>query len=151
MTELLLLRAEEPDDIIPLSACVQDMAILARDIVWLPKQRRLVLMGNRFRWENASQGPKKGGAATRVRSALRFDYVTAVRRRHWPAAPDAVLPLLSVTFDDGETDSAEEDAALLLSFGGGAALRLTQEVLDITLEDVSGPWGAAAVPDHDED
>lgn len=158
MTELLLLRAEEPDDLILLSACVQDMAILARDIVWLPKQRRLVLMGNRFRWENASRGPKKGGAATRVRSALRFDYVEAVQRRDWPLSADAVLPLLSVTFDGDGSDeegsgdeSSDAERALLLSFGGGAAIRLTQEVLDVTLEDMSGPWGAAAIPDHDED
>lgn len=143
MTELLLLRAEEPDDLILLSACTQDMAIVARDIVWQPKQRRLLLIGNRFRWENAALGPKQGGNATRVRSTLRFDYVATVQRRDWPLSPDAVLPLLSITFD-------EEDA-LLLSFGGGAAIRLSQEVLDVTLEDISGAWGAAAVPDHDRD
>ena len=144
VTELLLLRAEEPDDLILVSACVQDMAIVARDIVWLPRQHRLVLLGNRFRWENAARGPKQGGGASRVRSALRFEYVTSVQRRDWPLAPDAVLPLLSVTFDD-------EDDVLLLSFGGGAQIRLRQEVLDATLEDMSGPWGAQAIPDHDED
>jgi hypothetical protein len=149
VTELLLLRAEEPDDLILLSACVQDMAILARDIVWLPKQRRLVLLGNRFRWENAARGPKQGGGATRVRSALRFDYVQSVQRRDWPLSADAVLPLLSVTFDAEE--GGEGDNALILSFGGGSAIRLTQEVLDATLEDMSGAWGAAAIPDHDED
>lgn len=142
VTELLLLRAEEPDDLILISACVQDMAVIARDIVWLPKQRQLILLGNRFRWENAARGPKKGGGATRVRSALRFDHVQSVQRRDWPLSPDAVLPLLSVTFDDG-------DEALLLSFGGGAAIRLSQEALDATLEDMSGPWGATAIPDHD--
>ena len=147
MTELLLLRAEEPDDLILLSACTQDMAILARDIVWQPKQRRLLLMGNRFRWENAALGPRQGGSTTRVRSVLRFDYVLSVQRRDWPAAADAVLPLLAITFEDGE-DGADE---LILSFGGGAALRLRQEVLDMTLEDVSGPWASSAIPDHDAD
>nr|WP_255696885.1 DUF2948 family protein [Sandaracinobacteroides sayramensis] len=153
------MRAEEPDDLILVSACVQDMAILAHDIAWQPRQQRLALIGNRFRWEDAARGPQKGGAATRIRSALRFDYVKSVQRRNWPAAADAVLPLLSITFDGGEADGGEadggeaeaEEAALLLSFGGGAALRLTQEVLDATLEDVSGPWGAAAIPDHDAD
>jgi hypothetical protein len=152
VTELLLLRAEAPDDLILVSACTQDMAVIAADIAWAPRQRRLVLVGNRFRWEDAARGPKKGGAATRVRSALRFDHVLAVQRRNWPAATDAVLPLLSITFDD-EDDAAAggTDVALLLSFGGGAALRLRQEVLDATLEDLSGPWGAAAIPDHDAD
>lgn len=146
MTELLLLRAEEPDDLILLSACTQDMAIVARDIVWQPKQRRLLLMGNRFRWENAALGPKQGGNATRVRSVLRFDYVATVQRRDWPLSPDAVLPLLAITFGE-EGENGDE---LILSFGGGAALRLRQEVLDMTLEDVSGPWRSSGIPDHDE-
>lgn len=149
------MRAEEADDLILVSACAQDMAVIARDIAWLPKQQRLVMVGNRFRWENAARGPKKGGAATRVRSALRFDYVQSVQRRNWPLSADAVLPLLSVTFDDGgdgeDGAAGEGEVALLLSFGGGAAIRLVQEVLDVTLEDASGAWGAAAIPDHDED
>lgn len=140
MTELLLLRAEEPDDLILLSACVQDMAVKVGDIGWLPRQRLLALVGNRFRWEEAARGPKRGGQLTRVRSLLRFDHVEAVQRRDWPTDPETVLPLLAVTF---------EDDGLVLSFGGGAMLRLRQEVLDATLEDVSGAWGAIAVPDHD--
>ena len=143
MTELLLLRAEEADDLLVLSACTQDMAIRAAGIDWAPRQRRLVLVGNRFRWENANRGPKHGGDTTRARAALRFEFVDSVQRRQWPADADAVLALLSITFDG--------DDALLLSFAGGAALRLTQEVLDVTLEDLSGPWGALAIPDHDGD
>jgi hypothetical protein len=153
VTELLLLRAESPDDLILVSACTQDMALLAADIAWQPRRQRLVLVGNRFRWEDAARGPKKGGSATRIRSALRFDHVSAVQRRNWPAAPDAVLPLLSITFDD-EPDAPrradDPSVTLLLSFGGGAALRLRQDALDATLEDLSGPWGAAAIPDHDD-
>jgi hypothetical protein len=139
MAELLLLRAETPDDLIILSACVQDMVVKLADIAWQPGQRRLVLLGNRFRWEDMARGPKTG-TVSRVRSGLRFDFVERVQRRNWPTQRDAVLPLLAVTFEDG---------GLVLSFGGGAMLRLWQEVLDVTLEDVSGPWGAAGVPDHD--
>ncbi len=143
MTEILLLRAEEPDDLILLSACVQDMAVRAGDIVWQQRQKRLTLLGNRFRWESASLGPKKGGTASRVRSALRFDFIEAVRRRNWPANPETVLALLAITFDDDE-------GALVLTFADGVALSVRQEVLDATMEDLSGPWGASTVPDHDE-
>lgn len=139
MTELLLLRAEGPDDLPILSACVQDMAVKAGDVAWQARGRRLVMLGNRFRWEDAA---RRGGHVTRVRSLLRFDFVDGVKRRGWPDDPAAVLALLAVTF---------EDDGLILSFGGGTALHLVQEVLDVTLEDVSGPWGASAVPDHDAD
>jgi hypothetical protein len=37
---------------------------------------------------------------------------------------------------------------LLLAFGGGTALRLQVEAVDVTLEDMSGAWGAMAVPRH---
>ncbi len=133
MTELLLLRAEDADDLKILSACVQDMAVKPVDVAWIPRQRRVVLLGNRYRWE--------AKAPTRIRSALRFEGVVRVERREWPEEPHAVLPLLAVT---------AEDRAVLLSFGGGTALRLHVEALDATLEDLSGPWGAVATPRHGE-
>lgn len=142
VSENLFLRVEEPDDLILASACVQDMAIRAGDIGWQPDQQRLALVGNRFRWEHAALGPRRGGSASRARSALRFDFVRSVQRRNWPADGETVLALLAVTFED--------DGSLLLSFGGDVALRLVQEVLDATLEDLSGPWGTDLMPDHDE-
>ncbi len=132
MTELLLLRAEDGDDLKILSACVQDMAVKPADVAWAARHRQLVLVGNRYRWE--------AKAPTRVRSALRFDAVLRVERREWPDGAHAVLPLLAVT--------READGALLLAFGGGAALRLHVEAVDATLEDLSGAWGALAVPRH---
>ncbi len=132
MTELLLLRAEDADDLKILSACVQDMAVKALDVAWEPARRRLVLLGNRYRWE--ARQP------TRVRSALRFDGVLKAARREWPEERHAVLPLLAV--------APEGEGALILSFGGGTALRLEIEAIDATLEDVSGAWGALAVPTH---
>jgi hypothetical protein len=133
---LLLLRAEDAGDLPTISACVQDMAVKAGEVGWWPRQRRLVVLGNRFRWERV----RGGGAATRVQAALRFDHVERVERREWPEEAHAVLPLLAVT--------AEGEARVVLSFGGGAALRLTVEAVDAILEDVTGAWEATAVPDH---
>ena len=135
MAELLLLRAEDGEDLKVLSACVQDMALKPVDMAWQPRHRRLVLLGNRYRWE--------AKAPTRVRSALRFEGVLRVERREWPAEDHAVLPLLAVTLED--------EGQLLLAFGGGTALRLHVEAVDATLEDLSGPWGALAEPRHGAD
>ena len=132
MTELLLLRAEDAEDLKVLSACVQDMTVKPVDVGWQPRHRRLVLIGNRYRWE--------AKAPTRIRCALRFEGVLRVARREWPEEGHAVLPLLAVT--------AEEGGVLLLRFGGGTALRLQVEAVDVTLEDLSGPWGAVQTPDH---
>ncbi|MGL6043798.1 MAG: DUF2948 family protein [Sandaracinobacteroides sp.] len=134
--EPLLLRAEDAEDLRILSACVQDMAVKSVDIAFRARGRRLVLLGNRFRWE---VGQERGGA-TRIRSALRFEGVTAIERREWPDEKHAVLPLLAV--------GLEPDGRLLISFGGGTAIRLAVEAIDATLEDLSRPWSALAVPEH---
>ncbi|WP_199555334.1 DUF2948 family protein [Sandaracinobacteroides hominis] len=136
VTELLLLRAEDEQDLRILSACVQDMAVKAGDISWSARHRQLVLVGNRLRWEAVSEGKP----ATRVRSALRFDFISRVQRKEWPDEREMVLPLMAIEPVDG---------ALELIFGGGARLRLEAEVIDITLEDMSGPWGAISLPQHD--
>lgn len=136
VNELLLLRAEDEADLRILSACVQDMAVKAADVSWSARHRRLVLVGNRLRWEAVGEGKP----ATRVRSALRFDFVSRVQQKEWPEAREMVLPLMAIEPVEG---------ALELVFGGGTRLRLEAEVIDITLEDMSGPWGAISLPQHD--
>ena len=51
-----------------------------------------------------------------------------------------VLALLAMTLDGD---------FLTLDFSGGASLRLTFEVVDVTLEDLSSPWVARSQPSHD--
>lgn len=138
MTELLLLRAEDGEDLRILSACVQDMAVKPVDVAFLPRARRLVLLGNRYRWEVRAGS---GARSQRVRSALRFEGLVAAERREWPDEPHAVLPLLAVTM--------EPDGRLLIAFGGGAAIRIAVEAVDVTLEDLSDPWNASAIPSHE--
>ena len=132
MTDRLRLRAEEAGDLPALSALVQDMAVKVADIGWQPAARRLALIGNRYRWEERQP--------TRSRAALRIDFVTRVQRHAWPGDPESVLALLAIT--------AEEAGALTLTFSGGAALRLETEVIEISLDDLSGPWGTRRQPRH---
>lgn len=144
VTELLLLRAEDKDDLTILSACAQDMTVKAGDISWNPHHRQLVLLGNRLRWETVSEGKP----ATRVRSALRFDFVKRLQRREWPDERQMVLPLMAIELDVAALQP-DSGTALQLVFGGGTRLRIEAEVIDITLEDMSGAWGAISLPQHD--
>lgn len=134
MADRLLLRAESTEDLQALSPLVQDMVVKCADIHWDPKARRLTLLGNRYRHES---DPSAGPA--RIRALLRLDFIDRVQRREWPDTPHAVLPLLAL---------AGEDQRIEMIFGGGTSLRLEAECIDITLEDLGGPWGALAVPDH---
>jgi hypothetical protein len=140
MTEarFLNLRAESAEDLPPLSALVQDMALMAGDVGYDARARRLVIIGNRFRWE-APDPP------TRVRSLLRFEFIDRAQRRMWPALGEEVFSLLAIEAEETEGGRA----FLTLAFSGGPTLRLEAEVIDVTLVDLAGPWDAAATPRHE--
>jgi hypothetical protein len=135
----LHLRAETPDDLPALSALLQDMALRAGDVAWDAGRRTLALVGNRFRHED----PRR---PSRVRCGVTVAFATAARRRNWPTDPDTVLALLAITPD--AADDEPDDSALLLSFAAGVSIRLAVECIDVTSDDLSAPFGAAAVPRH---
>ena len=139
----LLLLAQEAAELPLLSSLLQDATVRPIDVAWDARGHRLVLLVGRYRWEQHDQ--------SRIRTALRIDHVLRVERRGWPVPPPAsmagahdpthtVLALLAMTLDGD---------FLTLDFSGGASLRLTLEVVDVTLEDLSAPWVARSQPSHD--
>lgn len=140
MSKPLRLLARDSDDVPVISALVQDAVVRPSEVTLDPKQRRFVLLMNRFRWEEAEQEPR------RVRTALRIEGVMKAARKGWPASADqeAVLELLAVTVTPGEEGAATID----LDFAGPAAVRLEVECVEIALEDLTDPWPARATPVH---
>jgi hypothetical protein len=142
--ELLKLIALDEEDLAVVSTHVQDAIVKVADIIWQPQDRRLVIALNRFDWEAAQAG---GQRYQRRLTALRFDRVNAFKCRNVaPGQKDAVLNLLAVEF-------LEEDApagVVLLTFSGGAALRLEVECLEAELADLGPAWATAACPAHQD-
>jgi hypothetical protein len=130
--ERLTLLAQSAADLPALSALVQDATVRVADVGYDRRGKRLALLLNRYRWEAKTP--------SRVRSALRLETVSAVQRQGWPTDPEAVLPLLALR-QDGDF--------VVMSLGGGAALRAQVEVLEIVLEDLAAPWATSRVPAHD--
>lgn len=140
MSKPLRLLAHDSEDVPVLSALVQDAVVRPSEVVLDAKQRRFVLLMNRFRWEEAETEPR------RVRTALRIEGVMKAARKGWPTAgdPNAVLELLAITVTPGEDGAATLD----LDFAGPAAVRLDVECVEIALEDLTDPWPARATPVH---
>ncbi|WP_310496070.1 DUF2948 family protein [Sandarakinorhabdus sp.] len=132
MAEQLALLAASGDDLPPLSALLQDATLRLADIAYDRRARRLVCLVNRYRREAPGQ--------SRIRCVLRLETVAAVQRHSWPSDPEAVVNILSL---------AQDGDWLVLTFGGGAALRARAEVVDVLLEDVGEAWNTARVPQHD--
>ena len=139
--EPLKLIAVDGDDMEVVSAHLQDAAVKVSDIHWRPAEKRLVVGLNRFDWEavNGQAGFR------RCRTALRFERVLSCKCRNVDAkGKDALLNLLAVGF-------AEVDAPggiVLLTFSGGAALRLEVECLEAELADLGPAWGTECCPSH---
>lgn len=151
----LKLRAEDVEDITVLAACLQDATVKIADMVWQQKQRRFVLVLNRFRWEDEApqlDGEKKrplirATPHARVQAGLHFDGVLSVQSTGIDRSkPAAALELLSILADPAEDGAA----TLTLVFAGGGAVKLDVECVDAQMQDIGQPWPVRRAPQHKE-
>jgi hypothetical protein len=138
----LKLIALDTDDLEVISAHLQDAVVNVADIVWLRSEKRVVLALNRFDWEAASADDPQ---YQRRRTALRFERVNGVKCRNvQPKDKDAVLNLLSVEFHPTDQPAG----VVVLTFAGGAALRLDVECLEAEIADLGPAWATKLCPAH---
>jgi hypothetical protein len=162
MADRLKLQAEDSEDLRIIAACLQDALAPAREMAYLPKERRFVMLLNRFCWECADSPARKppvgegglpddaedaafaeeagGPPFERVHCALRIERVRAVRSRgvRRPAG-DELLELLTIS---------SEPQAIELVFAGGAAVRVEVDAIRCYLEDLGEPWPTRWRPRH---
>lgn len=142
----LKLIALDGDDIQIVSVHLQDALVRTADIHWRPSEKRVVVGLNRFDWETASLGKAPAGDYRRCQSVLRFERVLSCKCRnvgHGEGRGEA-LNLLAVAFSESDAPGG----VVLLTFSGGAALRLEVECLEAELADLGPAWGAEVCPDH---
>lgn len=144
----LRLRAEDAEDLVILSSLMQDAVVRTGDIRWLPRRRRLVILANRFRWEDAEAAARRRRPFERVRTALTVEGVLGLKaQRLHPGRPDDVTAVLAL----GWTEIADGAGRLRISLAEGAAILADTEMLDVTLVDLTRPWEArsATAPSHE--
>jgi len=135
--------ALDKDDLDVVSTHLQDALVKVADILWRPKEKRVVVALDRFDWPSAECCARP--ELRRCRSALRFERVNCCKCRDVnPAGKEEVLNLLAVEF--AETDCP--GGIVTLTFSGGAVLRLEVECLEAELADLGPSWPADARPVH---
>ena len=145
----LRLRAESAEDLAVISSLLQDAVGRVGDIRWARERRRLVVVLNRFRWEDKPAAEHSGRPYERVRTVLGLDGVTAVRAAGLDqAAPEAVICLLSIGFEPAADGCG---GRLSLAFAGGGTIAVEVEALEAALADATRPWAAQArqAPEHE--
>ena len=76
---------------------------------------------------------------------MRFERVLSCKCRQVdPVRKDAVLNLLAVEFSETEAPSG----VVMLTFSGGASVRLEVECLEAELADLGPSWTASSCPAH---
>ena len=132
----------DEEDLEVASAHLQDAVLKVSDILWRPQEKRVVVALNRFDWESAQNAEPQ---YQRRRAALRFERVLSCKCRQVdPVRKDAVLNLLAVEFSETEAPSG----VVMLTFSGGASVRLEVECLEAELADLGPSWTAASCPAH---
>jgi len=141
----LKLFALDKDDLEVVSTHVQDSVVTVADIHWRPAEKRLLMLLNRFDWEEAQAAEP---LYHRRRTALRFDRVNACQCRNIKCkAKDTILNLLAVDF----TETAAPAGVVTLTFSGDMALRLEVECLEAELADLGPVWETTLRPVHPDD
>ena len=102
----LRLKIEDTDDLTIVSALVQDAVGLTGEITWMPKRRRVVILLNRFRWEDKDDAKRAGRPFERVRVAVTFDSVLSIKANGLnPSEKDTIYSILGLNW------TPEDDAA----------------------------------------
>jgi hypothetical protein len=141
ITKLKLL-AEDVHDLNVFSAYLQDSVIVANDIKFLPKTKKLICVFNRFMWEDAEKGIFRGNK--RIRCALVFDNVLMVKSKGInPKKKTKILEFLAI-----KTEIKNNYFDIRLIFSGDSILLVKVEEIESSLEDFGKTWETNYKPKH---
>jgi hypothetical protein len=142
----LKLTALDAEDLEVISAQMQDATLLVGEITYLARQKKLVLVANRFCWESTASEDGGGSHFRRCRCGLQINRVFSVKyakvRRD---NADGVLSLLAILF---HPDADPPGGVIEFTFSGGGALRAEVECIEVALDDLGVSWETPRKPDH---
>lgn len=144
--ELLKLIALDDDDLKVVSAHLQDAISRIEDMAYLPRERRFVMLLNRFDWARAvGNDSSNSHGYQRRRCALRFEKVQKAQVRQLSLEDRAgALELLAVHFESSDAPSGY----ITLTFAGGGAVRLQVDCVEAELSDLGPIWKTPRKPEH---
>lgn len=144
MKEALKLIAQTPEDLTVMSSLMQDTTVKVSDMAWREGEKLFAFVGNRYRWEKKGWFRRPKGE--RVRTAVHFTGIDHVQLSGLELdAKETVLELL-----DMEAHDTGVGTTIFLNFAGGASVKLSCEVVDGALTDLTTPWEAKARPRHND-
>ena len=147
MADILKLMALDADDLLVISAHLQDSVLLSAEIEYDPTKGLLFIPVNRFAWEAPAARRLLFKKYERRRSVLHFSKVTSLKSTGVDRGnATEVQSLLSITFVATE-EEGNPGGQIRLDFGGGGLL-LEVECIEAQLTDLGAAWKASSKPQH---
>ena len=141
----LKLIARTVEDLRVVSAYLQDAIVNLNEIANLKKNKILLLQLNRFMWEDVEKGLFRKNK--RIRTILKFENVIKVKSRNINlAGKDKFLDFLTIETNQ-MTDNNYE---MKILFAGDSIVKVTAEVIEVTLDDQGEAWDTKNKPKHKE-
>ena len=137
----LIARTEE--DLRVVSAHLQDSIASIADIANLKKNKIFLMQLNRFMWEDVEKGVFRKNK--RIRTVLKFENVLNVESRKInQLKKDKFLDFLAI-----ETSiTPDNNYEMKIIFAGDSVIKVTSEVIEVTLDDQGEAWDTKNKPKH---
>jgi len=143
----LRLRALDGDDLAVISAMLQDAVFPIGEMSWQPSRHRFCLLVNRFRWEDKAAAERQNRRFERVQAMVVVDNVEKMASSGLDMSDKGqVFSLLGIHFEAGEDCGGR----VVFTLAGDGAIACCVECLEISLTDVTRPYGAPSkiAPEH---
>ena len=138
----LIARTEE--DLRVVSAHLQDAIVNITDIANLKKNKIVLMQLSRFMWEDVEKGVFRKNK--RIRTILKFENVLKVLSKNInQIKKDKFLDFLAI-----ETNiTPDNNYEMKIIFAGDSIIRVTSEVIEVTLDDQGEAWDTKNKPKHE--
>ena len=142
-TKNLKLIARTDEDLKVVSAHLQDSIANTSDIANLRKNKIFLLQLNRFMWEDVEKGVFRKNK--RIRTVLKFENVIKVSARNInQSKKDKFLDFLTIETNKMPDNNYE----MKIVFAGDSIIKVTSEVIEVTLDDQGEAWDTKNMPQH---
>ena len=139
----LKLIAKTEEDLRVVSAHLQDSIASVSDIANLKKNKIFLMQLNRFMWEDVEKGVFRKNK--RIRTVLKFENVMNVFSKNIDQLEkDKFLDFLAI-----ETiKMPDNNYVMKIIFAGDSIIKITSEVIEVTLDDQGEAWDTKNKPKH---
>ena len=139
----LKLLATSDEDLRVIAAHLQDAIVSVQDFANLKKNRIFLIQLNRFMWEDVEKGVFRKNK--RIRTVLKFDNVIDVLSKNINIENNKhFLDFLTIE----SNVLPDKNYEIKLIFSGDSVIKVTVEVIDVTLDDQGTPWESKTAPKH---